>query len=339
MRIIKTILLSILVLVVIAAIVGFLSPSHVHVERSLTINAPAEIVHGQVNDLRNWIKWSPWYKMDTAMKIEYNSISSGAGAAYKWNSNHENVGSGEMTITASTQDSIATAMNFMENGVATGNFIFAKMDSGTKVTWSMDSDMGLNPIGRIFGLFMDKMLGPDFEKGLAGLKQASEAVPTGPKTYRGYEVKEEDAAEKVYIIKKDSINLDSIESFCSKNFPTLFAAIGKAKLEITGAPSNIYFKWDSISRTAIMAIAVPIIGNANTKVKDFETLVVPSGKNLHIVYMGGYSKIGSAHYAMDEYMKEKNFLQGTPVIEEYVTGQDKEADSTKWLTNVYYRVK
>ena len=55
--------------------------------------------------------------------------------------------------------------------------------------------------------------------------------------------------------------------------------------------------------------------------------------------MGNYSKIGIAHYAMDDYMKEKNFLQGSPVIEEYVSGPDKEADSTKWVTNVYYRVQ
>lgn len=339
MKIIKIILLTLVALIAIAATVGFLSPSHVHVERSITINAPAEIIHGEVNDLKNWTKWSPWFRMDTAMKIEYNSIPSGAGSGYKWTSDHKNVGSGEMTITVSNADSISTAMNFMENGVATGNFIFSKGDAGTTVTWTMESDMGMNPIGRIFGLFMDKMLGPDFESGLANLKQVAEAVPTGPKTYRGYEVKEEDATEKVYIIKKDSLPWDSIEGFCSKNFPAIFEAIAKSKLEIAGAASSLYFTWDSISKTAVMAIAVPVVGDANTKVKGFETMVVPAGKNLHIVYMGGYSQIGSAHYAMDDYMKEKNFLQGSPVIEEYVTGKDKEADSTKWLTNVYYRVK
>jgi effector-binding domain-containing protein/uncharacterized membrane protein len=339
MKIIKVILLTLVILVAILATIGFLSPSHVHVERSITINAPAEIVHAQINDLKNWTSWSPWYKMDTAMKIEYNTVASGAGASYTWKSDHKKVGNGDITITASTPDSISTAMNFMENGVAKGNFIFSKSDSGTKVTWAMDSDMGMNPIGRIFGLFMDKMLGPDFENGLASIKEVAEAIPTGPKTYRGYEVKEEDAAERVYIIKRDSVSWDSIETFCSKNFPTLFEAIGKAKLEITGPVTNLYFRWDSISKTAVMAVAVPVMGDAKTKVKGFETVVVPPGKNLHIVYMGGYSKIGNAHFAMDDYIKENNFLQSNPVIEEYVTGPEKEADSTKWITNVYYRVK
>lgn len=339
MKIIKIILLTLVALAAVIATVGFLSPSKVHVERSLVMNAPSEIIHKEINELKNWTKWSPWYRMDTAMQIEYNSIASGAGAGYTWNSKHQNVGAGEMTITSSTADSICTAMNFMENGVATGKFILTKADSGTKITWSMDSDMGMNPIGRIFGLFMDKMMGPDFEKGLANLKEVAEAVPTGPKTYRGYEVKEEDAAEKVYIIKKDSLTWDSIETFCGKNIPAIFEAIGKAKLEIAGAASNLYFRWDSVSKTAVMAVAVPVVGDAKTKVKGFETLVVPAGKNLHIVYLGGYNTIGNAHYAMDEYIKENNFLQSSPVTEEYITGPDKEADSTKWITNVYYRVK
>lgn len=339
MKIIKGILLTLVALAAIAAAVGFLSPSKVHVERSILINAPSEIVHTQINDLHNWTKWSPWYRMDTAMKIEYNVIASGAGAGYKWNSNHEKVGNGDMTITASTQDSISTAMNFMENGVATGNFIFSKADSGTKVTWTMDSDMGMNPIGRIFGLFMDKMLGPDFESGLANIKEVAEAVPAGPKKYRGFEVKEEDAADRTYIILKDSLGWDSIEAFCQKNTPAIYEAIGKAKLEIAGAAASLYFRWDSVSKTAIMAVAVPVVGDAKTKVKGFETFVLPAGKNLHIVYPGGYNGIGSAHYAMDDYMKENNFLQINPVVEEYVTGPDKEADSAKWVTNVYYRVK
>jgi effector-binding domain-containing protein len=344
MKIIKVILITLVILVAIIAAVGFLSPSHVHVERSLTMKAPAEIIHGQINDLKNWTKWSPWYRMDTAMKIEYNSIASGAGAGYKWASNNKNVGNGEMTITASNKDSISTAMNFMEHGVATGNFIFLRSDNpkdsgSTKVTWAMESDMGMNPIGRIFGLFMDKMVGPDFEKGLNNLKEIAESIPAGPKTYRGFQVLEEDAPEKIYVVKKDSMGWDKIEGFYTKNLPALLEVLGKSKIETDGAPSSLYFKWDSISKTAVMAVAVPIKGTIKTKVKGYETISLPSGKNLHIVYQGSYNKIGGAHYAMNDYMKEKSLIQENPVIEEYISGPGNETDSTKWITNVYYRVK
>ena len=201
MKIIKGILIALVVLAAIVSIVGFLSPRQMHVERSLTINAPAEIIHEQINNLKNWTKWSPWYQMDTAVKIEYNGTDAGAGAGYKWESNNDKVGKGEMTITSSTPDSISTALN-MEYGPAMVKFLFAKSDNGTKVTWIMEGDNGMNPLARFMCLFMDGMLGKDFEKGLANIKEVAETIPVGPKTYRGYEVMEEDAHEMIYIGKK-----------------------------------------------------------------------------------------------------------------------------------------
>ncbi|MBI4930430.1 MAG: SRPBCC family protein [Bacteroidetes bacterium] len=339
MKIVKGILIALVVLAAIVSIVGFLSPKHVHVERSLTISAPAEIIHEQINNLKNWEKWSPWQKMDPAMKTEYSGSEAGAGASSKWTSENKNVGSGDMTITSSTPDSITTAINFMENGTATGKFIFAKSDSGIKVTWSMESDMGMNPIGRIFGLFMDKMMGPDFEKGLAGIKEVAEAIPTGPKKYRGFEVMEMDSPEMVYIGKKDSLGWAQISEFYQKNLPAIFEAVGKAKLEPAASPSGLYFSWDTVNKIAVMAAAIPVKGDSKTKVKGFETFILPAGKMLHIAYMGGYNGIGTAHMAMDDYMHEKGFMQLTPIAEEYVTDPGKEPDSTKWLTNVYYPVK
>ena len=339
MKIIKAILITLVLLIIIVTGVGFFSPSHIRIERSITIQSPAEIIRSQVNDLKCWTKWSPWYRMDTTMTIVYHTITSGVGAGYTWNSNNKNVGSGDMTITASSKDSISTAINFMQNGIATSNFIFKKSGTGIKLTWTMESDMGANPIKRIVGLFMDEKVGADFEKGLSNLKAVVEAIPMGPKTYRGYQVKEEEIAEKLYILKKDSLSWDSIPSYCAKNIPLIYKAIEKAKIEIAGSVSNLYFNWDSVSKTAFVAVAIPVIGNAKTKVKGFETFLVSAGKNLHILYRGSYNKIGNVHYAMNDYMKENNFLQQTPVIEEYSIGPDQESDSSKWVTNVYYRVK
>src|SRR3974377_1187744 len=157
MKIIKGILITIVILAILVAGIGFLMPRKVNVERSLTMKAPAEIIHAQVNNLKTWTKWSPWQKLDPNMKTEYNSIAEGTGASSKWVSENKNVGSGDMTITSSTPDSIIIAISFMQHGTSIGKFAFSKSESGTKVTWSMQSDMGMNPIGRIFGMFMDKM--------------------------------------------------------------------------------------------------------------------------------------------------------------------------------------
>lgn len=336
MKIIKGILIALVVIALIVTVVGFLSPQQMHVKRSLTINAPSEIIHEQVNNLKNWNSWSPWYKMDTAMKIEYSGSDAGVGASYKWNSTK--VGTGDMTITSSTPDSITTALN-MDYGPAIIKFRFAKSDSGTNVSWIMESDNGMNPFARFMSLFMNNMVGKDFENGLAGLKEVAEAIPTGPKTYRGYEVAEKEMPEMVYIGIKDSIGWDKMQEFYGKNLPAILEALGKAKLEPAGAPTGLYFKWDTVARSAILAAAIPVKGDAQTKVKGFETLVLPAGKTLHIAYLGGYHGIGSAHMAMDDYMKEKGLMHLPPVAEEYVSDPGMEPDSTKWLTNVYYPVR
>src|ERR1051326_1899822 len=312
MKIVKGILITLVILVLIIVAVGFLSPRHVQVERSLTMKAPQEIVHAQINNLKNWNKWSPWYKLDTTMKMEYNDIEAGTGASFKWDSQNKNVGKGDMTITASAKDSISTAMNFMEHGTATAKFILTKENDGTKVSWIMESDMGNNPIGRIFGLFMDKMVGKDFENGLANLKTVSEAMPVKQKSI--YEVKEEDAPEMVYAGKKDSMSWGQMTAFFMKNLPTLGEPIKKAKVEMAGPPSGLYFTWDTVNKSTVMAAAVRVKGNAKTKVSGLETFVVPAGKVLHIAYYGGYSGIGAAHNAIQNYIDKKGLIKRMPVI-------------------------
>ena len=175
MKILKRILVAILGVVALLLLVSFFLPSQVHVERSLVIQAPAEKVFDQINTLKNWEKWSPWHKLDPQMKLQYDGAASGVGAKYTWESTQRNVGSGSLAITRTVPgELIQTAMDFREQGQATGLFKLERAPEGTKVTWSMDTDLGRNPIAKYFGLVMDKMVGPDFERGLNNLKSVAE---------------------------------------------------------------------------------------------------------------------------------------------------------------------
>ncbi|MDX5347212.1 MAG: SRPBCC family protein [Hymenobacteraceae bacterium] len=175
MQILKKIGLSILALLVVLVAVGFMLPAKVHVERSLVIKAKAEPVFHQINNLKNWEKWSPWHQMDPEMQLIYAGPEAGIGAKYSWTSNHERVGNGALTIKESVPfQKIITEMDFMENGVASSAYIFEETPEGTKVTWTMDSDMGYNLVSRYFGLMLDSFLGPDFEQGLQSLKNLTE---------------------------------------------------------------------------------------------------------------------------------------------------------------------
>jgi hypothetical protein len=174
MKILKNIAIVLFVIIAVVVALSFFLPSKVHVERTAVIKASPEAIFSQLNNLKNWNYWMPWNKIDPEIKQTFGAITEGKGASYSWESKNSNVGIGSNTITNSVPYSlIETDLNFMENGVAKGAYKLEVVEGGTKVIWSMDSDMGMNPIGKYFGLFMDKMVGPDFEKGLKDLEIVS----------------------------------------------------------------------------------------------------------------------------------------------------------------------
>jgi uncharacterized protein YndB with AHSA1/START domain len=175
---IKKILIGLVIVVVILAVVILLQPSHYHIERSATISAPPATVFAQVNDFHKWEAWSPWAKLDPAMKQNFEGAPAGNGASYSWAGNSQ-VGEGRMTITEShPSDLIKIKLEFIKPFPATDSTVFTFKPQGnqTAVTWTLDGDN--NFVGKAFSLVMnmDKMVGGDFEKGLAQMKAVSEAM-------------------------------------------------------------------------------------------------------------------------------------------------------------------
>jgi uncharacterized protein YndB with AHSA1/START domain len=150
-------------------------PDTFHVERSVTIQAPPEKVFAQISDFHAWQAWSPWEKLDPAMKKSFTGAPSGKGAAYAWES--EKVGTGSMEILeAEAASGVKIKLDFLKpfEGHNIAQFRFSPEGGGTKVTWTMDGPANL--VSKIMQVFMnmDKMIGPDFEAGLASLKAVAE---------------------------------------------------------------------------------------------------------------------------------------------------------------------
>lgn len=175
MRVLKFFLYGLVALLVLIVAVGFVLPSKYHVERSLEIKAPAEKVFALVNDPKQWATWSVWNKRDPAMKVVYSGAPSGAGAKWAWESKSE--GSGEMEFTrAEPPKLLAYKLYFPDFGsTSTGTMVLVPAGDATRITWANDGDMGGNPLLHYFAFFMDRMIGPDFEAGLWGLKARAEA--------------------------------------------------------------------------------------------------------------------------------------------------------------------
>jgi hypothetical protein len=174
----KKVLLIIVGVIVVALLGAMLLPSKVHVERSIVINAPAAKIFNEINSLQKWTVWDPWHKKDPNIVNEYSGPESGVGNKNTWKSSHKEVGNGAQTIMESVpNEKIITELDFGDQGKGGGSFLLSAEGQGTKVLWGMDADMGMNPIGKIFGLFMDGMVGKEFEEGLNNLKAHVESLP------------------------------------------------------------------------------------------------------------------------------------------------------------------
>jgi hypothetical protein len=146
------------------------------VVRSTTIAAPRERVHGLINDFREWRKWSPWEDVDPDLERDYSGAESGVGAKYAWEGNRK-AGKGNMEIVSSEPERIGVKLAFEKPWKATNDVAFELGPSGeaaTDVTWRMTG--ATKGIAALFSkvVSMDRMVGNDFEKGLARMKSNAE---------------------------------------------------------------------------------------------------------------------------------------------------------------------
>ena len=145
------------------------------VERSTTVNAPAERLHGLIDDFHHWTRWSPWEDLDPALERTYTGPDHGVGAHYAWSGNRK-AGRGSMEITGSSPEQIEVTVEFLKPFKSTSatRFVLEPDDPGTRVRWVMTGEQ--TGMMAVFGklMNMDKLIGPDFEKGLARLKAAAE---------------------------------------------------------------------------------------------------------------------------------------------------------------------
>lgn len=172
----KKILIGVAVLVVVFVVVVALQPDEFRVARSTVISAPPAVVFAKVNDLRTWQQFSPWAKLDPNAKATFAGPETGAGASFAWAGNSE-VGEGTMTIVESRpHELIRFKLEFVKpfEGTNDAQFTFKPTGAQTEVTWSMSGKN--NFLFKAVGLFLDceKMIGPQFEEGLANLKVLSE---------------------------------------------------------------------------------------------------------------------------------------------------------------------
>jgi len=180
MNLIKKILLGLVAVIALILIVAAFQPSQFDVKRSLAIAATPAALFEQVNDHRKFAVWNPWMKLDPNVKTTYSGPATGVGAVSSWQGNSE-VGAGSQTIIESKPgELVRERMDWKEpmEGTSTVDFTFKPEGGKTVMTWHMYGPN--NYMGKVMCLFMsmDKMVGGQFEQGLANLKTLAEVPAT-----------------------------------------------------------------------------------------------------------------------------------------------------------------
>jgi Polyketide cyclase / dehydrase and lipid transport len=176
MKVMKKALLVVLLIPIVLVVVSLFLPASYRVERRVTMNARPSAVFPHINSPRHWPEWTAWTVAKYPdMRVSFTGPEAGMGASYSWEG--KSSGRGTLKITRSEPDeSIGYDLDF-EKGkhVSKGAITLEPSGESVAVTWSNEGDLGWNPVSRFFGLFMDKMMGPDLEEGLRNLQKKVEA--------------------------------------------------------------------------------------------------------------------------------------------------------------------
>jgi len=172
----ETIVIALVLAIAAVLLAAATRPNAFRVERTLVINAEPAKIYAYIEDFQKWSGWSPWEKMDPDMKRTRSGAPSGKGAVYEWQGNRK-VGAGRMEIVdAAAPTRLTVKLDFLRPFEAhnIAEFLLAPQGGATSVTWAMHGPQIF--MAKLMGLFvsMDKMIGKDFEAGLANLKALAE---------------------------------------------------------------------------------------------------------------------------------------------------------------------
>lgn len=332
--------LVILVLVLIAALVGagFFLPDRAHVERSTVVNAPVPAVFALLNGFRRFQEWSPWLKYDPAAKVTTEGPPWGVGARQSWAGNDQ-VGSGSQEIVATNPWSdITIKLVFADFGSEnTARYVLAPEGEATRVTWSYDSAANGNLLYRYFGLMADKMLGPDYEDGLAKLKTVAETLPRDD--FREVEAE---------LVQTQAMPIAYVAGEAPADQAANALAAAYAKVQAFMAANNL--------KQAAMPLAVTREFNDETKYWKFDAAIpldqvctAPEGGEvgcgstyagyaIKAVHRGAYEAAEPTYNKLLAFKNAAGLQDNGNSWEHYVV-DPATAPQAEWVTHIYWPVK
>ncbi|MBT3421728.1 MAG: hypothetical protein HOG05_11415 [Bacteroidetes bacterium] len=337
MKALKWIGIVLILLIAILFVVSLFLPSDYYTEKSKVIDAPTWSVFEEVADYNNWPKWDPWNAADTNMQSTVVG-EMGVGQVRSWVS--ESQGNGSMETLELVENELSKGKLMFEgmDNHAFNKFVLEEVEGGTKATWSIEGDVGFNPIARYWMLLAKGQMKKSFENGLNNLQALCEAKPKEKAVVVTVETKDFEGINYIGI-KHALTDKNTFGQVMGQDFQVMMAFMAIHKIEMVGVPFSRYLQWsDKDGDTIIFESCLPVadIGKGDENVYFGQ---IEASKVAAAMHFGAYEKIGPVYYAIEDYIAE-NALEiiGGP-WEVYLTDPGKEPDPSKWMTEVYYPIK
>ncbi|MEQ9422837.1 MAG: SRPBCC family protein [Cyclobacteriaceae bacterium] len=333
MKILKIFGIIVIVAVVLLFVAYLMMPSEGHLERSISINAPAKSIFKEVSSFKNFNNWSPWHKLDPETEYSYTGPASGEGAKMSWSSDVDEVGTGSQEIIGTVpNESVSIQMQFGDfEGDYKAGYILEADGENTKVTWTYDGKDD-SAMGKMMNTFVDSFLGPMYEQGLADLKSYVESKPT-----YAIDITEEEVEAMAYLGTERYVKWEEMEVFSDimgQSFGKVMGYMASSGIEQSGAPMALYTNFEE-GVGMNMEVAIPVAEGTEGNGKDITSGNTYSGKAVKAVHMGDYASMESSYEEITKYMTDNGYGEYDSTMEVYVTDPGEVTDTTQWVTHIY----
>jgi effector-binding domain-containing protein len=340
MKILKKLFLAVVVLVLVVVVVGFVLPRERHVERSILIDAPACVVFSQVNGFGNFNDWSPFVAVAPGAEYSYEGPDFGVGAKMTWTVTEPKPEVGSQTIVASTPyERVDIELDFGDRGPAQSTYLIEGHDGGTRLTWSFDTDFGLNIIGRYVGLILDRQLGPLYAQGLANLKRIAEALPKVDWSGIDIGITEVPSTTIAYFTGSSGSDPDEIGAALGAAYGRVVGFVSTNGLQLAGQPIAINNYWDE--RGYGFDAALPVSGSPSrgvgpdSPVRMGETY---GGRVVRAVHVGAYTGLIETYSVIDAFMAAHRLVANGRSWDVFISDPGNTPEE-QLITEVYVPVK
>ncbi|HEX9828112.1 MAG TPA: SRPBCC family protein [Flavobacteriaceae bacterium] len=339
MKVLKYILFLLLILTIGISIYVVVQPNSFEVTRERTINAPASVIYNHLIDFKNWEPWSPWLEKKPDTKLMYSEKTTGVGGSYSW---EDDEGIGKMkTLSTTPNISIEQDIQFDDYEPSRVNWTFAPTaEGGTKVTWQMKGD-SLPFMFKAYSAFsggFDKMIGPDFER---GLEKLDSVVIDDMKKYSITIQGATQHSGGFYLYNTTSCKINELEPKMKEMLPKVLNYASSNSITVAGPPFVNYLKWDPENNAVIFLCCVPTTSKVITTNGDILTGQLEPFRAVKAILKGNYSNLQEAWEKTMAYLPEHGLEanENGPNLEAYVTDPLNYPNPADWITEIFVAIK